>query len=134
MKDKFFFDTNILIYLLSDEANKHQKSIELYKSVSIKVISTQVLNEFANVCYKKNLLKTDITLYIEKLCQNFKVSLIYIKTISETIKIKEKYGYSYYDSAIVASAIQNNCTILYTEDMHHQQIIENTLTIINPFK
>jgi len=134
MKDKFFFDTNILIYLLSDEANKHQKSIELYKSVSIKVISTQVLNEFANVCYKKNLLKTDITLYIEKLCQNFKVSLIYIKTISETIKIKKKYGYSYYDSAIVASAIQNNCTILYTEDMHHQQIIENTLTIINPFK
>jgi predicted nucleic acid-binding protein len=133
MKDKFFFDTNILLYLLSNEAGKHQKSIELYKTDSVKFISTQVLNEFANVCYKKNLLKTDITEYIKKLYQNFMVSLIYKKTILGTIQIKEKYGYSYYDSAIIATALHSNCTILYSEDMQHQQVIENTLTIINPF-
>jgi len=134
MKDKFFFDTNILIYLLSDEANKQQKCLDLYKFIGAKFISTQVLNEFANVCFKKNLLKTDISEYIEKLSRNFVVSLIYKKTILKTIQIKNKYGYSFYDSAIIASALQNNCAILYTEDMQHQQIIENTLTIINPFK
>ncbi len=134
MKDKFFFDTNILIYLFSDETSKQQKSIELYQTLSVKVISTQVLNEFANICYKKNLLKTDISIYIEKLTQNFNVGLIYKKTILEAIQIKEKYGYSYYDSVIIASALQNKCTILYTEDMHHKQIIEKKLTIINPFK
>jgi predicted nucleic acid-binding protein len=35
---------------------------------------------------------------------------------------------------IVASALENNCTTLYSEDMQHQQIIENQLLIINPFK
>ncbi len=54
-------------------------------------------------------------------------------TIQEAIRIKEKYAYSYYDSAIIASALKNKCTILYTEDMQHKQIIENTLKIINPF-
>ena len=33
----------------------------------------------------------------------------------------------------VYSVIQNNCTILYTEDMQHEQIFENKLKIINPF-
>jgi predicted nucleic acid-binding protein len=133
MKDKCFFDTNILIYLLSDEADKHKKAIELFKSLAIKVISTQVLNEFANVCYKRNLLKDDISVFIEKLSQNFKVELIYKKTIQDSIKIKEKYGFSYYDSTIISSALQSKCSILYTEDMQHNQIIENSLTIINPF-
>lgn len=54
MKDKYFFDTNILIYLLSDDRDKHRIAVELYKSVNEKIISTQVLNEVANVCYKKN--------------------------------------------------------------------------------
>jgi predicted nucleic acid-binding protein len=133
MKDKFFFDTNVLIYLLSDEYERHNKASELYKSINRKVISTQVINEFANVCYKKNLLKTDISLYIEKLSLNFEVGLIYKTTILKSIHIKEKYGFSYYDSVIIASALQNDCIILYTEDMKHQQVIENTLTILNPF-
>lgn len=42
MKDKIFFDTNILIYLLSNEDDKHKTAIKLFKLVSIKVISTQV--------------------------------------------------------------------------------------------
>jgi len=49
------------------------------------------------------------------------------------IKVKEKYRYSYYDSVIIASALQNNCTVLYSEEMNHNQVIENSLTIINPF-
>ncbi len=134
MKDKFFFDTNTLIYLLSDEINKHKIAVGLYKSVKDKTISTQVLNEFVNVCFKKKLIKSNISEYIKILSLNFDVSLISLSTIQEAIRIKEKYAYSYYDSAIIAAALQNNCNILYTEDMQHEQIIEDSLTIINPFK
>ena len=134
MKDKFFFDTNTLIYLLSDEVNKHEIAVGLYKTVKDKTISTQVLNEFVNVCFKKRLLETNIFEYIKILSRSFEVSLISLSTIQEAIRIKEKYAYSYYDSAIIATALQNNCTILYTEDMQHNQIIEDTLKIINPFK
>ncbi len=44
-----------------------------------------------------------------------------------------KYQYSYYDSLIIAAALDSNCTILYSEDLKHNHIIENTLTILNPF-
>ena len=46
----------------------------------------------------------------------------------------EKYNFSYYDSIIVSTALENECNIVYSEDMQHSQIIENKLTIINPFK
>ena len=49
------------------------------------------------------------------------------------LKIASKYKYSFPDSLIIATAIEYNCNVLFSEDMHHNQIIENTLKIINPF-
>ncbi len=43
-----------------------------------------------------------------------------------------RYGYSYWDSLIIATALQNDCSILYSEDMQHNQLIEGKLRIINP--
>ncbi len=39
-----------------------------------------------------------------------------------------------YDSLIVVSALENNCSILYTEDLQDGQVIENALKIVNPFR
>ena len=44
-----------------------------------------------------------------------------------------RYKFSFYDSIIIAAALDAKCSILYTEDLQHKQIIEKTLTIINPF-
>jgi len=54
-------------------------------------------------------------------------------TILKACEIAARYQLSFYDSMIVAAALESNCEILYTEDMQHNQIINNTLTIINPF-
>jgi predicted nucleic acid-binding protein len=48
--------------------------------------------------------------------------------------IANKYGFPWYDGLIVASAVENSCSLLITEDLQDGQVIENTLTIINPFK
>ena len=48
------------------------------------------------------------------------------------LEIQARYGLSFYDSLIVAAALEFNCSRLYTEDMQHKQRIE-TLTIENPF-
>jgi predicted nucleic acid-binding protein len=48
--------------------------------------------------------------------------------------IMPKYKYSFYDSLIIASAIESNCKILYSEDLQHSQKIEGSLIITNPFK
>jgi predicted nucleic acid-binding protein len=45
----------------------------------------------------------------------------------------KKYKFELFDSVIVAAAIENDCAILYSEDMHQGLIVEKTLTIINPF-
>lgn len=47
------------------------------------------------------------------------------------VAVKDRYGFSYYDSLIVATALENQCIFLYSEDMHHGQVVD-TLTIINP--
>jgi predicted nucleic acid-binding protein len=48
--------------------------------------------------------------------------------------ILAKYNLQYFDSLIVASALEANCEILYSEDMQHELVIENQLKIINPFR
>lgn len=48
-------------------------------------------------------------------------------------ELREKHSYSFWDSLIVASALQINAAILYSEDMQHGTIIDNRLKIINPF-
>jgi predicted nucleic acid-binding protein len=49
------------------------------------------------------------------------------------MKIEVLYGFSFWDSMIVASALDNHCSVLYSEDFQHNQIIEGRLQIINPF-
>ena len=56
-----------------------------------------------------------------------------IETIKKAYFIANKYKFSFYDSLIVAAALECNCKILYSEDLQHKQVIEKSLTIINPF-
>lgn len=139
MQDNVFIDTNIFIYLtLKDESHndKRLKAIKLMDSLLSKniVISTQVLNEYYNVLLKKNInddiIQEKLLIIIDKTI----IQSIDIDTIKLCWDIRKKYKYSYFDSLIIAAALQNNCSILYTEDLHHEQLIENKMRIINPLK
>ena len=48
--------------------------------------------------------------------------------------MKEIYNYSHYNSLILASAIENECETIYSEDFKNSQLIENKLKIVNPYK
>jgi len=54
-------------------------------------------------------------------------------TIKKSLVLNVRYGYSYYDCLIIASALEADCKYLFTEDMQNGQIVENTLKIVNPF-
>jgi predicted nucleic acid-binding protein len=54
-------------------------------------------------------------------------------TIKQALYIKDYYRYSYYDSLIITSSLESGCSIVYSEDLQHGQIIENSLRIVNPF-
>jgi predicted nucleic acid-binding protein len=49
-----------------------------------------------------------------------------------TIEFQEKSGYSFLDSMIVASALSQDCSILYSEDLHNGMKIDD-LQVVNPF-
>ena len=129
---KTFFDTNVLLYLLSEDAAKADRVEELLTGGG--TISVQVLNEFAAVASRKLGLSwgeiKDILGPIRAICEIEPVS---IETHDRAIEIAGRYGFSFYDAAIAASALHSGCRILYSEDFQHGQLIANQLRIRNPF-
>ena len=69
---------------------------------------------------------TDLSIYAN-------IKSISFDTVKSAFYIKERYNYSWWDSLVLASALENDCKIIYSEDMRHGQVIENTLEILNPF-
>ncbi|MGJ0311938.1 PIN domain-containing protein [Aliarcobacter cryaerophilus] len=137
MSDKVFIDTNILIYAFSeDEPQKQQIALSLIESVTYDAtISNQVINELANVFLKKFKLSTsaveDAILELDSLLN---IVSFDISTQIKALRLKERYKLQYFDSLIISTALENKCSILYSEDMQHEIVIDNRLKIINPFK
>jgi predicted nucleic acid-binding protein len=126
-----FFDSNVLLYLLSGDTIKASRAEELLGARG--VISVQVLNEFVAVAVHKALLKfheiREILPTIRGLCT---VRPVDIGTHELALDLSEQRHFSIYDALIVAAALQAQCTVLYTEDLQHNQRIGG-LTIMNPF-
>jgi len=70
---------------------------------------------------------------IRELVHECTVCPVLIQTVEAAWDIRKKYAFSYWDCLIVSSALENQCDILFTEDLQHNQVIENHLRIINPF-
>jgi len=133
MSGKYFLDTNILIYSIGNIIPKKIISVNLIDKNA--VISTQILTESANVMRRK--LKYDysqIRSVTDKFAEKMTLHIITHKTVRTAFDIAEKYGYSYYDSQVIACAVQSDCAVLYSEDLQHNQMIENSLRIVNPFQ
>jgi predicted nucleic acid-binding protein len=104
-------------------------------SSSEAIISTQVLQEFANIANKK--LKVswlDIQATIVELSSKIPLWINSDETVKQACLIAARYGYSFYDSYIISAALESQSVILFSEDMHGGQKIENQLEIVNPFR
>jgi predicted nucleic acid-binding protein len=134
MPDKVFIDTNIFIYYQrSDNPQKQSIAKNLLESNNC-AASTQVLSEISNVLTKKYpTLEKEIELFLHDITEFCEVVTISKSLIFRALKLHFKYKFSFFDSLIIASALEANSNILYSEDMQHGQLIENTLEIVNPF-
>jgi predicted nucleic acid-binding protein len=72
--------------------------------------------------------------YNQALFALYRIQGIGQTTIEKALHLAQTYQYSYWDSLIIAAALEANCAILYSEDMQHGQIFNNQLTIVNPFR
>jgi len=93
-----------------------------------------VLTELCNIVTKKLKFFYDIAqIVLDECCSNSNLITNTKDIIIKATKIAGKYGYSFYDSLIISDSLSASCKILYSEDMHHTQVIEKKLTIVNPF-
>jgi predicted nucleic acid-binding protein len=133
MPAKVFFDTNVLIYALSDNDPRSAQAEALLATGG--TISVQVLNEFVSVARRKLHMSwsevTEALNAIRVLCPS--PVPIGIETHESALGIAERYGYEIYDALIAASALEAGCATLYSEDLQHRQVLEGRLMVRNPF-
>jgi predicted nucleic acid-binding protein len=125
-----FFDTNVLLYLVTPGAKADQAEALV---VSGGVISVQVLNEFVSVARRKHGTDWDkLTDLLAGFRLQFRVEPITVAIQERAVAIAEAHRLNIYDANILAAAEQAGCDVLYSEDMQHGQRI-GALTIRNPF-
>jgi predicted nucleic acid-binding protein len=112
---------------------KRKSALELAQRSGV-VISFQVINEVCVDAIKKLGFTRD---EIVELIQDFYNGCIVIESSQalsvHAAQLRTQYRFSFWDSLIVAAAIQSGVTALYSEDMQSGLNISNQLEIINPF-
>ena len=127
-----FFDTNVLLYLLSGDTSKADRAEALVTAGG--VISVQVLNEFASVASRKlGMSWAEIREVLQTLRAVCRVEPMTLETHDRGLALSERYGFAIYDSMILASALLAGCSVVFTEDLQDGQSIDGGLTVRNPF-
>ncbi len=127
-----FFDTNVVLYLLSANTRRADRAEALLSEGG--QISVQVLNELVAVARRKFGMPwpevRDVTMQLRAVCRVWPLT---IEVHDRGTRVAERLGLSIYDGMIVASALLAGCRILYSEDLQDGQAIDRQLTIRNPF-
>ena len=135
-----FIDSNVFVYLFDEtDLGKQQAAQSLIYAVLRKgsaQISFQVVQETLNVITRK----LPVPLTCEHAQQFFDQTLLPLWEINANgtlykrgLEIQKRYQFSFYDSLIIAAALQARCNTWFSEDMQHGQQIDG-LTLKNPFK
>jgi predicted nucleic acid-binding protein len=135
MTGNIFIDTNLWIYLHSKDPKKETVAQLVKHNFSKIVVSVQVLGEMYHVLTRKGIKGTaEAKSIIHNIAMSFPPVSITHATILKAIDISIKSKFTYWDSLIISSALENSCIYLYSEDLNHGQIINKSLSIIDPFK
>jgi predicted nucleic acid-binding protein len=128
-----FFDTNVLVYLASADAEKADRAESVIARGGD--ISVQVLNEIGNVARRKMQMSWPETrAFLDTLRSLLTVHPLTVQTHETGLDLAQRYGLSIFDAMIAASALQAGCETLWSEDMQHGMTLDAGLRIVNPFR
>ena len=137
--ERVFFDTNIVVYCFDTlEPRKQARAKDLLAQAlnsQLGIVSYQVVQEFCNVACKSRRLQLPqerILAYVNLVLQPMNQVGSSPALIESALMLRGEHGFSFYDSLIIASAMQAKCQVLYSEDMQHMQRV-GSLQIVNPF-
>jgi len=137
MPAKVFVDTNIWLYSLlrrMEDNDRHRQAADFLLNLASPVINSQVICETcSNLIKKLYMPEEQVRVLIHGWHQDCEVITSNASQHLLASRLRKSYSLSYWDSLIVAAAIDAGCVTLFSEDMQHGQTIESCLTIINPF-
>ena len=137
MSAENFLDTNVLVYTFdeTDPGKRCQAETLVNESLASGsgCVSFQVVQETLNVLIRRLGFVTEDA---RRVLQQVLIPLWQVNPTAalyqDAISLQGRYGFSFYDSLVVAAALEAGCTRLYSEDLQHGQQIQR-LTILNPF-
>ena len=128
-----FFDTNVLLYLLSEDNEKADRAEALVRGGGR--ISVQVLNEALNVMRRKlGMSWREAREFLMVVRGLLDVTPVTVETHELGLDFAERYRLSIYDSMIAAAATLNGCARLWSQNMQHGMRIGEGLRVENPFR
>ena len=140
MSDRFFLDTNIFVYSFDRSAPaKSRKATQLIRralTTQKGVVSYQVVQEFFNVALRRfasPMTMADAEQYLGTVFRPLLSVHSSQALYAEALRIQANTGFAWYDSLIVAAALQAKCDLMYTEDLQHGRRF-GELQIVNPFR
>lgn len=126
-----FFDTNVVVYLASDDPHKADISRKLMREGG--VVRVQVLTEFTSVARRKYAMDwAEIRTVLDGLKINCSIVPLTDEMHARALDIAERHKLNIYDGMVVAAAALAGCPTLYSEDMHDGLVIDG-VTIRNPY-
>ncbi|MBD2425332.1 PIN domain-containing protein [Phormidium sp. FACHB-1136] len=137
--ERGFVDSNIWIYAVTQSEAippnpRHEAAKVLIRTIQ-PYISVQVINEVSyNLVKKFKFTESDIQTLVKSFYRTYTVCPMMDEVLLlEASSIRQRYNISFWDSMLVSTAIQSQCSLFYTEDMRHGLIVNDVLTIVNPF-
>jgi predicted nucleic acid-binding protein len=139
MNADYFLDTNVLLYTFDPSDPRKQRIARMLVDGAMQegrgLISSQVCQEFCNVMLHRMVPPVPpdrLSDYLETTLYPLIRVLPSPRLCAEALMIHQQTQYRFYDSLIVAAAIESGAAVLYSEDLQHGRVIGN-LRILNPF-
>jgi predicted nucleic acid-binding protein len=139
MNARFFLDTNVFVYSFDRSAPaKARRALQLIRgAIETRkgIVSHQVVQEFFNVAlrrFAKPMTLADAEQYLATVFRPLIAVHSSQALYGEALLLSDRFSLSWYDSLIVAAAIEGQCSVLYSEDLQSGQRFED-LEIQNPF-
>ncbi|CAN5505851.1 PIN domain-containing protein [soil metagenome] len=132
-----FIDSNVFLYLFDETDPDKRQTAEALVQGALETgtasISFQVIQEVLNILTRKlGAAPEDARRFMEHMLVPLWRIMPSQALYSRALELQARYGFSFYDSLIIAAALEGGCTRLYSEDLQHGQRIER-LVIENPF-
>jgi len=139
MSDKYFVDTNILIYAHDRSAGwKHDRARQLLERLWISgqgVLSTQVLQEVC-INLRRKIARPLPVDEVRRLLQDYLSWEIVVNTpesVIQALEIEVRYKMSFWDALVLQAAESSGAAVLYSEDLATGQKY-GPIQVINPLR